>query len=301
MKNAINYYYNLYPINIYQNDRLYKFNIENIDYYLIPYNYDLKQLSISYEISKALQQYNIYCHQIVENVKKEISTIINEKQYVLLKTSSYIDEKINFNNLMYYPLVTSSLHLENINHPKNWRELWMEKIDYFEYQVSNFKKKFSLIRETSSYYIGLAENGIQLLLEANNSYDYCVSHYRIKYNYTLFDLYNPLEFIIDSKIRDIAEYCKDQFFYKDISLDEVIYFIDSNILDRNQAILFFSRLLYPSYYFDLCDNIIYNNINENNLSNIINRSNDYEQFLSEIGFYLHNQYQISEIEWLKRS
>ena len=301
MKNAINYYYNLYPVNIYQNDRLYKFNVENTDYYLIPYNYDLKQLNIGYELSKTLQQYNIYCHQIIENTKKELSTIINERQYVLLKTARYIDEKINLTNLMYYPLVTSSLHLETINHPKNWRELWMEKVDYFEYQVSNFKKKFSLIRETSSYYIGLAENGIQLLLEANNSYDYCVTHYRIKHYYTLFDLYNPLEFIIDSKIRDIAEYCKAQFFNKDISLDEVIYCIDNNILDRNQAILFFSRLLYPSYYFDLCDDIIYNNVSENSLSNIINRSSDYEQFLSKINFYLHNQYQISEIEWLKKS
>lgn len=301
MKNAINYYYNLYPINIYQNDRLYKFTVENADYYLVPYNYDLKQLSISYELSKVLKQYNIYCHQIMQNIKKELSTNINDKQYVLLKTATYTDEKINFKNLMYYPLVTSSLHLESVNHPKNWRELWMEKVDYFEYQVSNFKKKFPLIRETSSYYIGLAENGIQMLLETTNSYDYCISHYRIKNNYTLFDLYNPLEFIVDSKIRDIAEYCKEQFFYKDVLIDDVIYYIDNNILDRNQSILFFSRLLYPSYYFDLCDDIIYNNINENSLSSIITKSGKYEQFLSKINHYLYTRYQIPEIEWLKKS
>lgn len=301
MKNAINYYYNLYPINIYQNDRLYKFSVESVDYYLVPYNNDLKQLNVVYELYKTLRQYNIYCHEIVENNKKELATNINNKQYVLLKTAQYTDEKLNINNLMYYSLVTSSLHLENISHPKPWRNLWMEKIDYFEYQVSNFKKKFPLIRETSSYYIGLAENGIQLLLEIANSHDYCISHHRIKNYYTLFDLYNPLEFTVDSKIRDIAEYCKEQFFYSNISMDEVIYYIDNNILDRNQATLFFSRLLYPSYYFDLCDDIIYNNVNENVLSNIIIKNYDYEHFLSQIINYLHNKYQISEIEWLKKS
>lgn len=301
MKNAINYYYNLYPINIYQNDRLYKFTVETIDYYLVPYTNDLKQLHINYELSKTLQQYNIYCHQIIENIKKELATNINGKQYVLLKTASYIDEKVNFNNLMYYPLVTTALHLVNINHPKSWRDLWMDKVDYFEYQVSNFKKKFPLIRETSSYYIGLAENGIQLLLETTNPHDYCIAHHRIKYYYTLFDLYNPLEFIIDSKIRDIAEYCKDQFFYKEISIDEVIYYINNNLLDRNEATLFFSRLLYPSYYFDLCDDIIYNNINENSLLNITVKSSKYEQFLANILRYLHDHYQITEIEWLKKS
>lgn len=301
MKNAINYYYNLYPINIYQNDRLYKFSVEAVDYYLVPYNNDLKQLNIAYELYMTLRQYNIYCHQIIENNKKELATNINNKQYVLLKTAQYTDEKLNFNNLMYYSLVTSSLHLENISHPKAWRNLWMEKIDYFEYQVSNFKKKFPLIRETSSYYIGLAENGIQLLLETPNSHDYCISHHRIKNYYTLFDLYNPLEFTVDSKIRDIAEYCKEQFFYSSISINDVIYYIDNNILDGNQAILFFSRLLYPSYYFDLCNDIIYNNVNENVLSSIITKNNDYEHFLSQIINYLHNKYQISEIEWLKKS
>ena len=221
MKNAINYYYNLYPINIYQNNRLYKFSINDIDYYLVPYNYELKNLDISYNIYRTLQQYNIYCHQIIENTKNELMTIINEKQYVLLKTAKYTDEKLNFTNLNYYPLVTSFLHLETINHPKSWRELWMERVDYFEYQVNNFQKKFPLIRKTASYYIGLAENGIQLL-EGQSEHDYCVSHRRIKNYYTLFDLYNPLEFIIDSKIRDIAEYCKEQFFYNELSLENII-------------------------------------------------------------------------------
>ena len=65
--------------------------------------------------------------------------------------------------------------------------------------------------------------------------------------------------------------------------------------------MFFSRLLYPSYYFDLCDNIIYNNINENTLSNIIVKNEEYEKFLSHILNYLKTKFQIPDIEWLKKS
>ena len=36
-----------------------------------------------------------------------------------------------------------------------------------------------------------------------------ILHKRIKLNSTLFDLYNPLNLIIDFKVRDFAEYIKD--------------------------------------------------------------------------------------------
>lgn len=301
MKNAINYYYNLYPINIYQKDKLYKFSIEDSDYALIQYNNELRNINEIYEIHSFLRKYNIYCHQILENNQKSLITNINNKQYVLLKIAKINEEKIDLNSITYYPTVTSKLHLESLILPKNWRDLWIEKIDYFEYQVLNFKKKFPLISKTSSYFIGLAENGIQLLYGIKNNLNYCISHHRIRNNYTLFDLYNPLEFIVDYKVRDIAEYFKEKFFFDQLSIDEVKIYINNNIFDANEATLFFGRLLYPSYYFDLCDDIIYNNANENKLSEIITKNSQYEKILSEILYYLRLKYQIPEIEWLKKS
>ena len=301
MKNAINYYYHLYPVNIYQNEKQYKFVIDDLEYYLVPYNFDLKQLSLTYEIYEYIWQYNIYCHQIIKNVMGEIATNINNKYYVLLKTAKYNNQKIDFNNIMYYYLATRSLHLENISNTKSWRELWIERVDYFEYLIANYKNKFPLIRKTASYYIGLAENGIQLLLNVKNNSDYCITHYRIKNNCTLFDFYNPLEFIVDSKTRDVAEYCKEKFFYNTLDLNDVINYIDTNLYSNIDSIMFFSRLLYPSYYFDLCDEIIYNNINENTLSNIIVKNEEYEIFLSNILNYLKTKFQIPDIEWLKKS
>lgn len=301
MKNAINYYYHLYPINIYQNEKQYKFVIDDLEYYLVPYNFDLKQLSLVYEIYEYIWQYNIYCHQIIKNVMGELATNINNKNFVLLKIAKYDNQKINFDNIMYYQLTTSLLHLENLTNVKSWRELWIERVDYFEYLIANYKNKFPLIRKTASYYIGLAENGIQLLLNVKNNSDYCITHYRIKNNYTLFDFYNPLEFIVDSKTRDIAEYCKEHFFHNNLDINDVLKYIDKNLYNNIDCIMFFSRLLYPSYYFDLCDNIIYNNINENTLSNIIVKNEEYEKFLSHILNYLKTKFQIPDIEWLKKS
>lgn len=301
MKNAINYYYHLYPVNIYQNEKQYKFLIDDLEYYLVPYNFDLKQLSLAYEIYEYIWQYNIYCHQIIKNVMGELATNINNKNFVLLKIAKYDNQKINFDNIMYYQLTTSLLHLENLTNVKSWRELWIERVDYFEYLIANYKNKFPLIRKTASYYIGLAENGIQLLLNVKNNSDYCITHYRIKNNYTLFDFYNPLEFIVDSKTRDIAEYCKEHFFNNNLDINDVLKYIDKNLYNNIDCIMFFSRLLYPSYYFDLCDNIIYNNINENTLSNIIVKNEEYEKFLSHILNYLKTKFQIPDIEWLKKS
>lgn len=300
MKNAINYYYELYPTNIYQNNQYYKFTINGIDYGLIQFNYEPQQLQFSYDLSLLLKKYNIYCHQIIKNKQNELATNINNKLYVLLKMGKYNDEKLNINSIMYYPLVTINLHLENLTTIKKWRDLWIEKVDYFEYQISNFKKKFPLINRSSNYYIGLAENGIQLLLDLPNSQHFCVSHHRIKNNYTLFDLYNPLEFVIDSKTRDATEYFKTKFFYDMLQLNEITYYIDNMISTNYEAIMFLSRLLYPSYYFDLCDEIIYNNTDENTLSQILVKCDQYELLLHDVNSYLNRNFKIPEIEWLKQ-
>ena len=301
MKNAINYYYDLYPINVYQNEKVCKFSLNNVDYCLLQYNYDEKKLNNIFEIHNIVRKYNIYCHEIIKNKYQELITSITNKNYVLLKLSKFNDEKLTVNSLLYYPYATSVLHLERFNTWNNWRNLWIERVDYFEYQVLNFKKKYPVIQKTSSYYIGMAETAIQLLLGLEVEPELCISHRRIKKEYTLFDLYNPLEFIIDYKVRDVAEYFKEQFFYDKIELEDITYYIDNHLFDNSQALLFFSRLLYPSYYFDVCNDIIYKNIDEKNIYEIISKISDYEQFLKNIFYSLKSKFEIPEIEWIKKS
>ena len=72
------------------------------------------------------------------------------------------------------------------------------------------------------------------------------------------------------------------------------------IFSFNEAILFMARMLYPSYYFDLYDEIINKETKESKLLNIRNKICEYEELLKEIYSYLHLKYNIPEIEWLKK-
>ena len=297
MKNAINY--NLYPINLYQNQKMYKFTVDNKDYFFVPYKRDINNLELIYKLHEILNQYNIYCHKIVLNINNEISTNINNKSYVLLESKLINDEPINLKNIFYYQIVTPNLHLENIISPRKWRDLWINKVDYFEYQVLSYKKKYPLVSITSSYYIGLAENAIQLLYNQPEINDYCISHHRILNDYTLFDLYNPLEFIIDKSTRDITEFFKIKFFNDELKFEDIFNYININLKNNEDAIFFLSRMIYPSYYFDLCEKIIYENINENELSIVLDRANNYEKFLKKIYHILSDTFIIPNIEWLK--
>ena len=59
------------------------------------------------------------------------------------------------------------------------------------------------------------------------------------------DLYDPLNIIIDTKVRDIAEYIKKEFFYGEIKLVEIKQFIISNIISKDEVMLLIARLIYP--------------------------------------------------------
>ena len=75
--------------------------------------------------------------------------------------------------------------------------------------------KYPYIYNTVDYYIGLGENAITYMKELNdniNSSSLSITHRRIGVNSTMFDLYNPLNLIIDYKVRDVSEYLKDAFF-----------------------------------------------------------------------------------------
>ena len=69
-------------------------------------------------------------------------------------------------------------------------------------------------------------------------------------------------------------------------------------LTNDEAILFISRLLYPSYYFDIYDEIVQDKISDDKISIITNKVNDYEEFLSEVYEYIKLKYKIPEIEWI---
>lgn len=305
MKNAIQYYYNLTPNDIHQKDDIYYFKINNERFFVYPLLRNDKELNSIYQIDMELTNRHILVHQIILNRQKNIITVVNDIPYILIKSFVKKNDLIDIDDIVDLSNKTEVRKQDLFLDKSNWGLLWENKNDYLEYQVSQFGIKYPIICETFSYYIGLAENAI--LYAKNTTIEskpditdsLVISHRRINNSTTLFDLYNPLEFIIDYKVRDISEYIKFKFFYNKGNLwEEINSYFSNNKISLFGARMFFSRLLYPTYYFDLYDRILDNEIEEKELLYIIKKQDEYEEFLSDIYHYLSLKFSMPAIEWL---
>lgn len=299
MKNVIAYYYNLYSYDIHQQKDIYKFSVANMQYVLSPC--DIAEIQSIYELSRTLVQNGIYIHQIVPTVSNDMYISFNNKNYVLIQYYGSLEQKITLMDIVNFNNSTANIKFEKTDQP-NWGVLWSNKIDYFEYQVSQFGKKYPKIRESISYYIGLAETGISLYMNTRvfDANHLTVCHKRIGENSTLYDLYNPLNLIVDYKVRDAAEYFKNLFLVKEDIFQEIIEYFQRQYLSTYDCFIFFVRMFYPSFYFDIYEQIIGNKIEESKLQPIIQKTKLYEQLLRNLYFYLSNYMDMPDIEWIKK-
>lgn len=307
MKNTIIYYYNLHIDDVHQQNDRYYFFYDEEKYYLIPYKRPKEDLKSLYELNLECLRRNILVSEIVLNKDRSIVTYYNNIPYILLKV--YVNEvvPVTLKDIWDINFKTKNINQDKVLIRTNYFKLWSSKVDYFEYQMSQLGKDYLIIRDTIAYYIGLAENAIsyakntELELKTNRELP-VVCHKRIKKDYTLFDLYNPLNLIIDYKERDLSEYIKTKFFNDSSNLIvEIKEYLEYNVVTSYGARMLFSRLLYPSYYFDLYEKIIEGKIPEKNIIPIIEKVNDYEIFLKDIYEYLVNRgLLLPPIDWINK-
>ena len=290
MKNAIKYYYELYPTSIRQKDKTYMFTANNTEYVLI--NYDGNEIMDILEINRYMINNNLKTNEIVLNNSNGALTVINNEVYVLIKIREKI-EKININSLIQFNNIYINTNKLN---KSNWFDLWTKKIDYLEYQINQVGLKYELLRESFSYYVGLAEIAISLSQNTEKSNYLTLNHRRIQSDDTTFQLYNPLNYIIDYRFRDACEYFKSLFF-KNVDIEPTIKEYFNNLVD-GEKYLFFARMLFPTYYFDSYEKIINNDIDEIEINNIIKNTDKYEKLLVNIYLYLKNI--LPEIEWFTK-
>lgn len=296
MKNAINYYYQLYPLDIHQKDKKFIFSINDTEYVLMPYIDDAKRIERIEYILKILDYNQIKYNKIIKNTANTIVTYISNIPYVLIKININNQNNVIISDIIEFQNYMTSVLTEKID-INNLSSLWMDKVDYFEYQVSQFGIKFPIIRHSFNYFIGLAENAIMVINSISKKEIVgTISHFRVSVSEKITDLYNPLNFVIDSKIRDISEYLKGKMFFYDIS-SEFSYYFNLKYFSNDEIILFLARMLYPTYYFDVCENSIEAN-NEDTLKIIVSKVSLYEQNIKYIYNYLRKMFQIPEIGWL---
>ena len=286
MKETLEYYYNLDIDNLEELDGKYHFKIENQDFFFVFYNRGLEELEDIIGVCNEMFLKGINVHEVIRNRDNSFLTKVNEYNYILFKVNNLSEEydifdMVNISNKLVLNNNKSSLYRNN------WSSLWSDKIDFFEYQVRELGVEKNVVKSSFSYYVGLSENAISYVNNAILKYGgvssgrIVLSHRRVFYpNYKL-NYMNPLSFVFDLEVRDVAEYLKSMFFKKDIEycLDELKSYLSIRKLNIYEYHMFYARLLYPSYYFDVYDSVMNKNVNEEELVKIVKRSNDYEKFL----------------------
>jgi len=304
MKEIVNYYYNFDVEEVEENKNYLSFNYYGENFYFVFFNRTEEELKDIVELCIELKYKGIRVHDIVLNRDNSLVTKVGENNYLLLKLNTNKNDIVDFISVSE---MTNKLKLNRSNsklYRNNWGELWSKKIDYFEYQIKELGKDKKIIIDSFSYYIGLAENAISYVNKINKvigmgEFDnITLSHRRIFYPNTNLNYLNPLSFIFDLEIRDIAEYLKIEFFNGEDSLLDLITYLKIKRLTSYSYHMLYARLLYPSYYFDIYEDVMNNNGDEERLVKIISKVNDYENFLKKAYEEISKYTNLEKINWL---
>ena len=284
MKNVIKYYYNLDVSHIRKNDDEYYIEIEGYDYLFTKCDIEKLNENIKY---LSPDMYNIVSSNGMPYI------YYNDSYYVLMRLKGIKKE------LTKDDLISSFYSIKKKGNIKEkWIKLWSSHVDYIEYQMEELKEKYPYLSSIISYYIGLTETAIEFLNNMRDEdVDLYLTHVRITAKTTVLELNNPVKVVIDSRSRDIAEFIKGNFFAKNsFSIQTCYELID--LLSDNEKCLLFTRLIYPSYFFDIYDNIVSGKDLENSAKRIIDKAFEYEGFLKNIYFYIKKTTYIDNIDWL---
>ena len=293
MKSLIEYYYNVNISRIRMIEGKYHF-LYNGQEYIFEQFKENKDAPNSLKFILQLSTMNENFHSIILNKERKVLTYDGEELYILLKVNLKNNRIINLNDIMQSTIPVSS----NTNATK-WKTLWEEKIDNFEYYINYIQDKKEEDSEFYDYFIGLGEAAISYVSlvenEKRNHMDITViSHNRINTKYTLYDLYNPLNIVLDHYTRDLAEYLKSAFFNdKEINIKNIINNLN---MSEYASILLISRMLFPTFFFDLYELEIKDKVLKT--KKLINKMDSYEAFIYKLILEIKKRINIPTIKWL---
>lgn len=296
MNNFILYFYGIKVDKVMHSNKYYHFIYNGYIYrlYIVDDNTNIKLL---YDINKKLIR-NTLMSEIIINKNGEIISSYNRVNYILIKLFANVNKPITLDEISF---ISNSLYSDKVN--VDWGKLWGNKIDYLEDLINENGKKYPLIVDSFNYFVGMAENAISYFnsIVIDNNYQYSICHRSIRANDMVDVLYNPLNIIFDYKVRDIAEYIKISFFNNNYNIfKELVLYLHNNNLSLIDVKLLISRLLYPSFYFDMYEDILIDNKEEKIILEIISRLDEYEGYLNNIISFFKTYYDVDEIEWLKK-
>ena len=302
MKNLINYFYNLNIDDIYNKDNIYYFYYNDELYHFYIYTTNVKNIDFVKDINDSLKN-DTLVHEIIVNKDNSILTYYNNIPYILCRINININKPISLGEISYLSSKTINTSVK-IKY-NSWQELWSIKMDYLETLINENGKKYPIIVDSFNYFVGLAENAISYYNNLSNKEinpnSLIISHRIININDTVYSLYDPVNITIDHKSRDIAEYIKYSFFNNNTNIfQELNIYFKYNYYSKDDIIMLLSRVLYPSFYFNMYEDIMINNAEEKMITDITSKLDKYELYLNSIFKYFNNYYNIPYVDWLNR-
>lgn len=300
MKNALFFYYNIDVSNnsISKINSDYYFNYQNSNYIVAKYERNIEEITELYKLTEEMINNNVPLYKIILTKDNNVLFMNDNISYILMIMPKIKNRIITYKDVINFNYVLLNAKYKFLD-KSSWTTFWSNKIDYIEYQFFQIEKKYSLIKESINYYIGIWENAISYY-NTNISIDNlqkCVCHKRLTTKMDLLSFLNPLNLVIDYKERDISEYIKSFIETEKYTEDHINLFLKEIPPERNVIIRFISRTLFPSNYFDLYEEIIYDKFNEEKITNIIDNKKNYLSLL-KIVFKYFEKNNIPVIEWI---
>ena len=302
MKNIINYFYNLNITELTNKDNIYSFYDNDELYHFYIYNNNIKNLDLTKDIDDSLKK-DTLIHEIIINKDNSIITYYNNIPYILCKINININKPITLGEINYLSSKVIITNSKITYH--SWQDLWSIKMDYLEKVINENGKKYPIIVDSFNYFVGMAENAISYYNNLSNkevdNNSLVISHRIININDTVYAIYDPVNIIIDHKARDIAEYIKYSFFSDNANIfNELNIYFKYNYYTRDDVVILLARVLYPSFYFNMYEDIMINSKEEKIITNITSKLDKYELYLARVFKYFNNFYNLPIPEWLNK-
>ncbi len=163
MKSLLEYYYNIYPDKIYERNNYYFFFINDIKYYLVPFDRGIDELKTLVELTNKLYLKNIKVHTFIKNKDNEFYVKNNNINYVLLRVNKDEKEEIDIYDILKFNSIDIIDSLNIISPSKRWERT----IDSFEKEITELNNDYPELLKVFDYYVGLAENAISYVESIN--------------------------------------------------------------------------------------------------------------------------------------
>lgn len=292
MKNVIYTYYNILldEINKDSNNYFFYFNNDLYIFYLV-----LNDINVVELIYNFIKENNIESFEIVLNKDGKLFCDVDNKKYSLLKIKGILKYEIKFEEFKFYPIDKE---------PYNWGELWSERLDYYEIQLRELGYNYQTVLNSFGMFSGLAENAILYFNMSKRMFNdnevVGIVHNRMNYPCYLIDYNNPLNLVIDYNIRDIAEYIKSYLLSDAYDVNNVLLLLERLNVNNLMFNLLYSRLMYPTFYFDVFDKIILEDGKDSDIVDVLNVVDKYLDMLNKVYLKFKDKYSMLNVEWLNR-